>query len=102
MKKKHLLAVTLLIALLATFFIPSPTSAYYSAISGELRNSKDNALWTHGASIEVFHCSTLASIATATAPAGTFSIDISFVMADTPLCVEVTFSAGPDGTPGNA
>ena len=98
--KKNAIPVMLVIIFLV--IVVTPISAYYSTITGELRNSKDNALWTNGASIEVFHCSTLTTIATGTAPAGTFSIDISSVSADTPLCVEVTFSAGANGTPGNA
>jgi hypothetical protein len=101
MTRKFKLMAVLVIALL----IPTAVAeAYYATVSGELRNSDDNALWEWGANVEVFNCNTLATINTATVPisTSTFSIDVSGVVAATPLCIEVTFAAGPLGTPGNA
>ena len=95
----------LIVVLVITILIPTATAqAYYAAVSGELRDSATNALWVHGATVEVFNCNTLATInsATVTAPNSTFNIDVSSVTTVTPLCVEVTFAAGPNGTPGNA
>lgn len=97
------ITVALTIALVALLLLATMTLAYYSNVIGELRNSKDNALWTHGADVEVFNCSSMTTIATQTVgSSGTFDIDISSISSDTPLCIEVTFHAGPAGTPGNA
>ena len=102
MRRKEI-TLALVIALAALLLLATMTLAYYSSVTGELRNSKDNALWTHGADVEVFNCNTLTTIATQTVgSSGTFNIDISSVSSKTPLCIEVTFHAGPDGTPGNA
>jgi hypothetical protein len=101
MNKKGVLIVILVVAML----IPTAAAeAYYANVTGELRESSTNALWIHGASIDVFNCNTLVSINTGTVPFGssTFDINISGVAIDTPLCIEVTFAAGPNGTPGNA
>jgi hypothetical protein len=101
MNKKLLCIAILVMAML----IPTATAeAYYALVTGELRDSATNALWVHGASVEVFNCNTLATIntATVTAPDSTFSIDVSDVTTATPLCIEVVFAAGLDGTPGNA
>ena len=58
MNKKSVFLAILVIAML----IPTTTVlADYAAISGELRDSSTNALWTHGASVEVFNCNTLAT-----------------------------------------
>jgi hypothetical protein len=95
----------LIAILVIAILIPTATAqAYYATVGGELRDSKTNALWTYGANVEVFNCNTLATIntATLTAPTSTFSIDVSGVAVDTPLCIQVTFAAGPNGTPGSA
>jgi hypothetical protein len=101
MNRKFKLSVVLIIALL----IPTAAAgAYYATVSGELRNSDNNALWEWGANVEVFNCNTLATINTATVPisTSTFSIDVSSVSVATPLCIEVDFLPGPLGDPGNA
>jgi hypothetical protein len=95
----------LIAILVVAMLIPTAVAeAYYATVSGELRNSATNGLWEWGASIEVFNCNTLATINTATVPISTtaFSIDVSSVSTATPLCIEVTFAPGPEGTPGNA
>lgn len=101
MNKKFLVITIVVIALLVP---TSAAGAWYANVTGELRDSATNALWVHGASVEVFHCTTLATINTATVAFGnsSFSIDVSSVTSTTPLCIEVTFAAGPNGTPGNA
>jgi hypothetical protein len=101
MNRKFRLIAILVIAIL----IPTATAqAYYAAVSGELRDSATNALWVYGATVEVFNCNTLVTIntATLTAPTSAFNIDVSSVATPTPLCIQVTFAAGPNGTPGNA
>jgi hypothetical protein len=101
MNKKARFIAILIIAIL----IPTATAqAYYAFVSGELRDSATNAIWTHGASVEIFNCNTLNTITTTVVSAsGTFSVDISsLVTTTTPLCLEATFSAGPYGKPGNA
>jgi hypothetical protein len=101
MNKKLLSIAILIMAML----IPTATAqAYYALVTGELRESQSNALWAYGANVEVFNCNTLATINTATLAPGTstFSINVSSVAVDTPLCIEVTFLPGPSGTPGSA
>ena len=100
MNKKLVIAAILVLALL----IPTATAgAWYSNVIGELRDSSTNALWGHGASVEVFNCNTLDTIVIAPVGAsGTFDIDISSVTTTTPLCIEVTFADGGNGIPGNA
>ena len=99
-KKIRLVAILIIACLIPT----AAAQAYYSSISGELRDSTTSALWTHGASVELFNCNTLATISIVPVDAsGTFNIDIStLVTTTTPLCVNVTFAAGGNGTPGSA
>jgi len=98
-KKIWAVLFTLFVALLFAV----PVFAYYSTISGQLRDSKTGAIWTSGASIEVFNCNTLATINTSlVGVTGVFTIDISSIVSATPVCVEVTFNNGGNGTPGNA
>ena len=98
-KKLRLVAILIIACLIPTAI----AQAYYASVSGELRDSKTNALWTHGATVEVFNCNTLSTINTAAVgPSGLFSIDVSSVVVDTPLCIQVTFANGGNGTPGNA
>ena len=90
----------LIVILVIAFLIPTAIAqAYYSSISGELRDSTTLGLWTHGANVELFNCNTLATITSATVDAsGTFNIDVStLVTTTTPLCVEVTFADGGNG-----
>jgi hypothetical protein len=96
--------VAALFAIALALVLPVNTLAYYDFVSGELKDSKTGALWAYGAEVEVFNCSSLASINTATLAPGTstFNIDVSSVSVDTPLCIEVNFAAGPEGEPGNA
>ena len=101
MTRKFKLMVVLVIGLL----IPTAVAeAYYATISGELRNSDNNALWEWGADVEVFNCNTLDTIITATVPISTsmFTMTLPSTSSARPLCVEVAFAAGPEGTPGNA
>lgn len=100
MNKKFILIAIFVIALIPTAI----AEAYYAYVSGELRDSATNAPWVHGASVEVFNCNTLDPVAVSTvvSPTSTFSIGVSGVAVDTPLCIEVTFAAGPNGKPGSA
>jgi LPXTG-motif cell wall-anchored protein len=108
MKRKWFWAIGFVLAFALALIVVAPSMAYYNTVSGELRDSKTGALWEYGGNVEVFHCSDLSVIATdsvdsaPTAGYGTFSIDISSISADTPLCIEVDFTAGPNGDPGNA
>jgi hypothetical protein len=94
----------LIAILVIAFLIPTATAqAYYSSLSGELRDSVTLGLWTHGANVELFNCNTLATIATTPVGAsGLFNIDLSGVTTPTALCIEVTFADGGSGKPGNA
>jgi hypothetical protein len=100
MKRKLLIVSAILLATL--LFVPMYALAYYDNVTGALYDVKTQQPWEHGAEVEVWHCYSLATIATDTLGTGeyTFSIDISGISADTPLCIEVDFLAGPDGDPG--
>lgn len=100
--RKKLIIIT--ISLFAVLLIATPAFAYYSAVKGELRNSLDNALWTHGATVEIFDCTTFATITTQTVDAsGTFNIPINPASSTRTLCIEVDFTPAPGGgDPGNA
>jgi hypothetical protein len=95
-------------AILFTFVVSMlfavPALAYYSSISGELRDSKTGALWTQGANVEVYNCNTLATIDTAVVDSsGVFSISLPVTYTSAvPICVEVIFNDGGNGAPGNA
>lgn len=108
MQRRWFWALPFVLALPLTLLIVVPSMAYYATVSGELRDSETGNLWQYGANVEVFNCNTLATITTGTvdaAPAagyGTFTLDISSVSSDMPLCIEVNFIAGPNGDPGNA
>jgi len=92
-----------LAVIFVSFLVPMSALAYYDWITGELRDSKTGAIWQYGADVEVFNCNTLTTIATQTVgSSGVFSINISTVGTPTPLCIEVVFHPGPNGTPGNA
>lgn len=100
--------VVLLIVLIVIMVSVPSAGAYYSSVTGELRNDKNQDLWAYGASVEVYDCQYLTTINTAIVPAapavgfGVFSIDVSMVDKNTPLCIQVVFYPGPDGTPGNS
>lgn len=99
MKRRSLVV---LLALTMSLLSVAPAFAWYNTLTGELRDSKTGALWIHGASVEVFNCNTLATIATTIVDSsGVFSIDLTGE-ADRPLCIEVVFNDGGNGTPGNA
>ncbi len=101
MNKKIGLIAVLVVAML----IPVTTVlADYAAVTGELRDNSTNAIWTHGASVELFNCNTLATIITDTVgSSGIFTITIpNTVTVPVALCIDVTFYPGSNGTPGNA
>jgi hypothetical protein len=103
MKRKLLIVSAILLATL--LFIPVSALAHYDTISGELYDVKTQQPWQWGAEVEVWNCFSMVTIATKTVgpTTHTFSIDISSVTADTPLCVEVDFNPGSYGGsgPGN-
>jgi hypothetical protein len=101
MNKRFMLIALIVVAMLLPTAI---AQADYSAVSGELRNSATNALWTYGASAELFNCNTLATIITAPVDSsGVFTITIpATVTVPVALCIDVTFNTGPNGKPGNA
>ncbi len=86
-------------------FAPVMVGAYYSNVIGELRDVETNAIWQHGAAVEVYNCFSLEILVEEEVPAapaadyGTFDIDISFIDTATPLCIEVWFTPGPEGAP---
>jgi hypothetical protein len=97
--------------LIAVFVIaillPAATArAYYEFVSGELRDSKTGAVWSNGATVEIYDCASFTTVATQIVDSsGMFSIPVSSF--PTPpviraLCIEVTFSPGISGTPGMA
>ena len=101
MNKRFMLIALIVVAMLIPMAI---AQADYSALTGELRNSATNALWTYGASAELFNCNTLATIITSPVDSsGLFTITIpNTVTVPVALCIDVTFNAGLNGKPGNA
>ena len=101
MNKRFMLIALIVVAMLIPMAI---AQADYSALTGELRNSATNALWTYGASAELFNCNTLATIITTPVDSsGLFTITIpNTVTVPVALCIDVTFNAGLNGKPGNA
>ncbi len=98
-KKLRLIAIFIIALLIPTAI----AAAFYATLSGELRDSKTNALWTHGADVEVFNCNTFSTIVTTTVGvSGQFTVDVSSVGATTGLCINVSFHDGGTGIPGDA
>jgi hypothetical protein len=106
-KRYEALLIALLGGLVLTLLAVRPAAAYYVNVTGELRDSKTGALWTHNATVYIFDCGTGDDIV---APilindgSGTFFEPLPTV---TPpdnqmICVEVVFGFGGVGTPGNA
>lgn len=102
MKRK--LAIIVAAVLITIMLLPEATSAYYSNVIGQARDSKTGSPWVHGGSVEVFNCNTLANIANGSLDSnGQFDISLgSYTGPDRPLCIEITFNNGGNGTPGNA
>jgi hypothetical protein len=103
MKRRFLLILAVLLA--ALLLAPTLAIAYYGSVTGELRDSDTGQPWQYGGTVEIWNCNTLNTIITQVVPSGvyTFNIGISTVVTTpTALCVEVAFSPGPLGTPGNA
>ncbi len=98
-KTVRLIAIFIIAVLIPT----AVAAAFYSTLSGELRDSKTGALWTHGADVEVFNCNDYSTIVTTTVDfSGQFTVSLPIITTTTGLCVNVSFYYGGTGTPGDA
>ena len=103
MKKKLLVVLALVLGLSLMF--ATLALAHYSSVIGELRDTKTQALWQWGGTVNVFNCFTGVSLGTQVLPPGSssFNIPIAPPIGYVPICIEVDFatcSGCPD--PGNA
>jgi hypothetical protein len=93
MKKRYVLV--LLAVMLASLFVFIPVSAYYTSISGELKDMKTLGPWKHGAVVRVYDAvnGTLLVSDTLTKDESTFNIGYTFSSSDPALIlVEVDFT----------
>jgi hypothetical protein len=100
MNRRALLPISAFLILAFVFTIPA--FAYYSSLTGELRDSVTGELWTHGATVEVLQCPPV-NAPVASVPvdnSGTFTIGLpDDFSGDVMLCVRVVFNDAPNGTP---
>jgi hypothetical protein len=96
-KRTSLLAAVVLGIIL--FLVPVGVLAFYSDISGELRDQKTQALWVHGGTVRVYDCLTGYTISDPLTKTVDSSGEFTIGLTDTIesyvyMCVEVVFKAG--------
>ncbi len=102
MIKKALFVVGL--ACLLALLLALPVGAYYSSVTGELRDSVTDSPWTHGATVAVYECDsegTTGSQIASQAVDSTGTVNIGLSSTSPWLCVVVDFTAGGAGKPVN-
>jgi hypothetical protein len=102
---RKFLFLNLAIVLVAVFVLGLPARAYFVGVSGELRKNPNGEFWENGASVRVFNCSTLETIATGSVRNdqqdnfGVFDIPIIPASQNRMLCIEVNFTGTFDEDP---
>jgi hypothetical protein len=97
-----------IIAVLVSLLLPgAPGRAYYIGVNGELRENQTGDYWEQGATVRIFNCLTLQTIATGPVETveqinyGTFEIAIPPSIENRTLCVEVDFDRTTANNPPN-
>jgi hypothetical protein len=76
----------------------------YDNISGTVRDSKTTNVWTHGGSVTIWRCDDINGTALATGSitaGGNISVAYTAQSTGTPICVEIGFNDGGNGTPAD-
>lgn len=102
---RRALLITLVVFVFALAFA-QPGNAYYSSVSGELRDSATDQPWQWGATVQIFfgcNPATWELVGSETVDSsGIFNIGIPGSSAgDVEMCVAASFEAGSAGTPAN-
>ena len=95
------ITVALTIALVALLLLATMALAYYSSVTGELRDYKTAGLWQYGGTVAIINCSDGTVITSQVLADGvsSFNIALSDPVGFQLMCVQVTFRL-PDDSNG--